>query len=348
MVQDLTLLDRWGNASYNDARDWKNTLQPLAGTGASINEYTEIAHRSVGDLEQQLAGFFDRHGFSYVQINHSEFKETFEPTGTNFRDWLEQQCEKYGLDPHVDLLLVGPCVKDIASSERKMHNHKNSSDDIRDYLRAMVVVLKTKQTSKAKHKHGQSFSVFERLMTAIEHDEANIPYKNQLWSPHEKTGFRGFKARWTANDSEEPLYQILSEVKFQHETQMDIDKLTRAFLAMTRSRLRLQNDFPEMNPSRRGYMASKEADEQANFIRNLSVILYNRVHADAGFNHRFLNPALAVDYSPHDFYAIDAFIHEHLPLFNAMQQKSMIKKLAASEIFPRSSPYSELHDTLSR
>ncbi|MFK7840020.1 MAG: hypothetical protein AB8B83_06775 [Bdellovibrionales bacterium] len=343
MVAQSELLTRWKSASYRPEREWKSTEHPLAGAGASISDYTEIAHRSVADLERQLTEFFDEHGFSYVQIHHSEFRESYEPTSTNFRSWFRQQCANYNLNPNADLLLIGPSVKDIASSERKMLTEKHDPDAIRDYLRAMVVVLKTKSTPKAKFRNDQSFSVFERLMTAIEMGEDAIPYKNQLWHPHRDTAFRGFKARWTATDSEDSDYQLLSEVKFQHETQMDIDKLTRSFLTMTRSRLRLQHDFPKMNPGR-GYIASGNAEKQAQFIRHLGILLYNRVHADAGFNQRFLDPEYKDDYGPHDFYAIDGFIDEHLGLFMPIQQKQIARKLAVSGIFPRSSDFHEAPD----
>ena len=341
MTKPLTPLQRrWRDSQYRPDRNWDQTTQPLAGLGAQVGDYTSIAHRSVEDLRAQTHAFLAKHKITHIDIPHSIFRETYEHRAIGFRPWLEKQCCERGLDINADVLIIGPSVKDIASSERKIRDEKQDSpDSIRDYLREMMVVLKTKHTPKSRTKHGQSFAVLEKLITALENEKENRPYKNQLWHPHEETGYRGFKSRWTAKDADDPEMEILAEVKIEHEKQMDVDKLTRSFLSIVREGIRLQKEFKGNAGGRRTGITAHHAKKQIGFVNQLGIMLYERIHADAGFNDRFLDPVIAEQLGTPSFWQIEQFIENNLKLFTPFRQKDLIRRLENSGLFPKSSPY---------
>lgn len=342
MAKPETLLDRWTNASYQPERGWKDTQHPIAGMAATVEEYTSIAHRAVLGLQDDVETFLRELGLTTAQINHSDFRENYENKSIGFREWFEIKCREYDQDPHADVLIIGPSVKENASSERKIFDEKRSNpDNVRDYLRFIGVVLKTKSSSKARQRHGKSFAILERVLSAIESDPRILAHKNQLFHPHEETGHRSHKSRWIGTDSEDEDIQILAEGKFQHETQMDIDKLTRPFLAIERESLRLQKGFSQASTAKRTNVSKGEAIAKAQFVKQLGIMLYDRVHADAGFNHRFLDPKSPKHGNVPSFWEIDAFIEDHLHLFKPFQQEQFIKRLRASGIFPRSSDFYE-------
>ena len=333
------LQERWTSSSYRPERDWEETQQPHARLGLEIDDYTQIAHRSVEDLRAQTHSFLYTLGISHIDIPHSVFRETYEARAIGFRPWLEQQCRERGLDINADILIIGPSVKDTSSSERKVRDEKGTPDSIRDYLREMIVVLKPDNNRQTNKRRKKGFSTFEKLIIALEDETEKRPYKNQLWHPHEETGYRGFKSRWTATDADDADMQILAEVKVEDEDQMDVDKLTRSFLSTVRSGIRIQKEFKGIAGGKRTGITAHRANQQIDFVTQLGIMLYNRIHADAGFNHRFLDPEIAKTLATPSFWEIEQFINANLHLFSAFRQQTMVDRLQNSGLFPKSSPF---------
>ena len=339
MAKRVKIIEKWQDASYDPMYLWESTKQPLHGLGATVGDYTSIAHRAVEDLQSQITGFLKDLGLTYAEIHHSEFRESYENTALGFRDWFEEQCKKHEQNPQSDVLIIGPSVKPEASSERKVYDEKKSNpDNIRDYLRFLVVTLKTKNSTKARQRHGRSFDVLEQIINRMESGLYDLPRKNQLWLPHEETGHRSYKSRWTAADSEDPDMRILAEGKWQQEAQMDVDKLTRYFLTTARESLRLKKNFGA-STAKRSNVRAREANEKARFVSTLGMMLFDRVHADAGFNARFLDPKSEKHATVPQIWQIDEFIYENLSLFTPFQQNELLKRIANSNVLPKSSEF---------
>jgi len=92
---------------------------------------------------------------------------------------------------------------------------------------------------------------------------------------------------------------ILAEVKVEHESQMDIDKLTRKFINIGRSaQSAFTSTYEKINSRETSHQTLRRASklcvsesEKQQAIDALGGLLYNRVFADAGIN-RLMNPQL--------------------------------------------------------
>lgn len=339
MTTNSKLRATWLSAGYKDQRNW-DARHPVANKGLNlgINDYRGIAHRGVEDIRAQAHRFLEDNDVSFVEIPHASFQERYEHRSINFREWFKQECRDNGLNQNADVVLIGPSVKDEASCARKMEDEKNEPDAILDYLRLMLVVLKSRHSPKARLTHKHSFDVLDRLILAVEGDISQIPYKNQLWDPHKETGYRGYKTRSIATDAEDPKTRIACEVKTQHEAQMDVDKLTRYLLTIQRESLRMQKQFRGAT-GKRGAIDSEKAEKRVNFAKELGRMFYDRVHADSGFDQRYLNPEIAENQKAPSFWNIEVFVNSHLELFNPQQQRTLISKLSNSGLFPKSSEF---------
>ncbi|HPF77675.1 MAG TPA: hypothetical protein PLF01_00165 [Alphaproteobacteria bacterium] len=332
------------SAAYDYKRGWSTTAHPIPGL--SEQEYIDIAEAAQGDIQDQARAFMDDNGFSYIEIPHSDFM-AYERSPKNFREWLEDYCEeknakiadpKNHLDPRADFAVVGPRVKKLESAERKTATGQVLADRLVDYAGVMFVALK--QTCARKNK--VSLNTLGDAMKAIEEDPRTLAIKNHYWEPHKKTQFRAHKSLWLATVPEGHALsdlETLVEVKIEHESQMDIDKLTRRFINIGReAQHAFETAFNGVITARDRKRATKLCvDEAAKFqaFDALGALLYNRVFADAGMN-TFMKPSIANDFPPLSAKALldaaRATVNEH---FSNGSRKALLDTITQMDMFEK-------------
>ena len=277
-------------AAYNYSKGWSTTAHPIPDL--SEEEYIELAEAAAPDIAEQARSFMDDNGFSYIEIPHSAFYE-YETSPLNFREWLDQYCEEHGMDSRADFAIIGPRVKTLESAHRKTATGQTKPDRLIDYLGIEFVALK--QTEGKKNKH--SLNTMDSAMNAIENDPQTLARKNHYWIPHKKTQFRGHKTLREATVPEGHELSgltILAEVKIEHESQMDIDKLTRKFINIGRSvqsaHIKVSSTFSAAKgDAKRGHKFCRDIQNMQEAVDALGAMLYNRVFTDSGMN-RFMKP----------------------------------------------------------
>ncbi len=314
LVQKLTNTQK--AASYDYKKGWATTAQPFSAL--TVEEYHEIATAAADDLSSQMHDFLNKNNFTYIEIPHSAFFD-YELSKLNFREWLNQYCDEQNeiikkqakasnvepilMDHRAHFAIIKPRIKTLESAKRKTATGQKTPERIVDYLGTQLISLK--QTSNRKNK--TSLDIMARAMTAIEGATQSLARKNHYWDPHTKTKFRGHKTLRIATVPEEHAlsgFQVLAEIKIEHESQMDIDKLTRKFINIGRSAQRaFEKCFatPEKTPVARNYSKRsaklcRQEHEKQRAVDALGGMLYNRVFTDIGMN-RFMNPRLMDDFS---------------------------------------------------
>ncbi len=75
---------------------------------------------------------------------------------------------------------------------------------------------------------------------------------------------------------------ILAEIKLEHESQMDVDKLTRRFLNIGRAGKRLQAEVVRVGKTpKKSFDAARKEEDKDEALRGIGAMLYNRVFTDA-------------------------------------------------------------------
>lgn len=319
--------------AYNPKKGWSTAAQPEKNLTAA--DYHTLAHAAAPDLHRQAIEFCERHGLSYVHVSHEDFKNGYEKAeGLSFREWFEDHCEQQGLNKKfysgVDICIVGPCIKTLASAERKTGMNVPTPDRNVDYLRTMLVAVK----KTGSYRNRESLNTLAQAMEAIEKDQETIAIKNYYYAPHAKTGFRGHKSLWVSTAPEDSGLggmQVLSEVKIEHESQMDLDKLTRRFIDIDRSwQNALQGSFWHTVCGTRA-ASPKGMDHATDIITGWGRKLYDRMFADAGLN-RFLAPALQKTYAPEEWAHIVDHINSSGKEIQANRYKDLIHAVCESGI----------------
>lgn len=292
MTQSLSAPYR--DASYNHKKGWSTTAQPYSRL--TVGDYHQIASLSQNDVRKKSQQFMDKNDFSYIEISHEEFL-SFEKGRDNFRQWLDNVCKERGVSSRADFLIVGPRVKTRESGDRKTIDDGTDPDRIVDYSGVMFVALK--QHPKAP-KNKDSLNTLVKAINSIESDDETLAHKNLFWRPHQITKFRGHYSLWTvkaaAKEPEDKVYEdydILTEVKIEHESQMDADKLTRRFLNIGRAAKGAQAQFSSnaKNLGKRSYKQAVIEQQKDQAITALGATIYNRVFTDAGLV-RLMDPKL--------------------------------------------------------
>lgn len=285
-------------ASYDYKKGW-DTSGPHFTAWDNVDDNIEVAKAAAPKLEKDIQRFCTENDLSYIVIPHKDFKEGYETEDLNFREWLNKYCAEKNINPRADVAIMGSRIKDKESAERKTATGEKSVEDLVDYLGLQIITLK--QTT-AKH-NNKSLKTMKRMMEAIENDSQTVGRKNHYYVPHEKTQFRAHKTRrkvFVPKSERLNGICILAEIKIEHESQMDIDKLTRKFISIGREAQRLQTDFsnsmlgknPSMTDYRRAYKMCTKVQNMQEAMDALGAQLYNRMFADAGMDI-FLNPQLA-------------------------------------------------------
>lgn len=333
-IPDQTLTRFYRDAAYDWRRRWSTTTHPFHST--KTEDYSILAQESQRNLSEKSRAFMDHHGFSYIEVSHEDFLD-YETSELSFRDWLKEYCKSKKISVKADFLIVGPRVKTQKSSDRKTSTGATAPHQVKDYLGIMFVALK--QTNNIKNK--SSIDTIAKAMKAIEANEETLAIKNHYWKPHPTTKFRGHKSLWLAKPTEsddfnDEYYQILAEVKIEHESQMDIDKLTRKFINISRSATEAQARFNNLGGTpKRATLNSRAERDKAESITAIGQILYDRVFTDANLTVfmdpqlRGTNPALPLTAI---LVAVKETVEEHFPSANA---KHLIETISKMDMFSK-------------
>ena len=294
MLNIMNVIGEYNQAAYDHQRNWNTTAQPIEGLRES--EYIDLARAAEDAYKKIISEFLDTHSFRYFWITSENF-ESYEKSDILFHKWLEDYKKEHKVSGKFDLCIVGPGVKSEESSERKSGQKIKSPDRGRDYLRCMPVILK--QTSNKKNV--RSIGILEKLIDCFEQDSRTLARKNYFYEPHKHTGMRAYKSLWEVlipEDDPNGLggFSILAECKVEHESQMDIDKLTRHFLHFTRQThnaltslvYRCASQYvPDSWP--RLFKTSTNLQKDQDMMQRWGQMLYDFNGANKGFD-QFLGP----------------------------------------------------------
>lgn len=348
---DVDLSKEYGGAAYDPKKGWAQASHGYAttnemgdtSTDLPVEEYIELAEGVFPAVEDNSHQFMVDNRFSYIRIPIEDF-QAYEKSPLNFREWLDKYCEERGLDSRSDFAIVTR-VKTLESAQRKNGIVAMPSGSVPDYIGEHFIALKQRFCPK----NSRSLDTMERAMIASEKDA--IARKNYLWVPHDKTQFRAHKTMKMATvptgphpaleGREHPLAgcNIMVERKIAHESQMDVDKLTRKFIDIGRSvqngQVKLINAFSSGATSssrdrKELHSTCFREERRQKAIDALGALLYAKVFEDSGMN-RFLNPKKADNYSALDANALReatiVTIDNHFTPSGAAELKALVLNL---------------------
>lgn len=126
-------------------------------------------------------------------------------------------------------------------------------------------------------------------------------------------------------------FSVLAEVKAQHETQMELDRLTRSFLQIGRDTQRSFLMGVWWNKAWRG----GSRDDQ---LKTVGALLYDRMHYDGGFD-RFLDPHKRDAFHPLNPHRLADEVEIALNAWPTGQAQKLGHKIAISGVFPKTSKF---------
>ncbi len=300
-------LASFAESAYVPKRKFDARHNIFAGSGFSTEDYRAISEAASADFVQKLTGFCASKGYSYVTIPHADFLE-YEKSDLNFREWYDEYSAGRGLAPNPDTCIIAPRIKSSLSCQRKGQFDIGSQlkiDSVTDYLAGMIVVMKKRPDAK---RNRYSLENLTDLMASIEVEPFTLGYKNYSHTPHDKTGFRAHKSLISAviGPASEKYagWEFLGEVKIEHESLMDIDKLTRAFIDIGRSVNKAVMQFGlacvPLESANQNVVINKITGRIGRLEAasdRISKLLYDHVCANAGFNI-FLGPDKHGSFAP--------------------------------------------------
>jgi hypothetical protein len=282
---------------YDPFSGWSNLAQPIAALDSK--SYREFAQEGREPLKERMVAFCDANNLSHVIIPQEDYRAGFEKGSKKFHEWFEEYCRMHGMNPAVKVAIIGPCVKDEGSTDFK--SKIRPAARVKDYLRGMYIFLEGNTAKSAK----KSLNNMADAIDSIQSDERfkTLGRKNNLHTPKEN-GYRSYKAAWNV-----PLggvfagKEMMAEIKIEHESQQDLNRMTRRFMNYSRStRDAMENIYPNCISERGGNrdfrIASKKASLMQRNVEDLdkfSRLAYNHVHEQSGLN-RFLDKGKADQY----------------------------------------------------
>lgn len=331
---DLSSISKWFSAeaaktqsSYNYALGWSSTSQPAANQIPNLitTEYLELAEVGVPVLRAKFLEFCQRSNLTVIEIPHEDYREGFERGNLPFRPWLNAYCAEKGLNPNANIAMVGPCVKDEGSSEFK--EKTRTADRVRDYLRVMGIFLEgpTRKTSI------QSLDNMGDAFVAMETDEMvpSVARKNYMHTPKSSGGFRAYKSAWVIGLAEPyDEFEMLAEVKFEHEKQQDLNRMTRRFMTIKRhAQDHMATYYPTCTSSNEKHFGTAASNLQriqrrATDLDNFAKAAYDQGHHQSGLN-RFLNPEIAHLYAPLPQKEMDAVARKAIESYGLLVAREM-------------------------
>ena len=356
MVPYNKLAAHWVAAAYDHKKNWDIMAQPASQNELVFDEddYVEIAEQANDAVEAEVSHFCQEHRFSTITVEQKAFTAYEQGTYTtpqnkqgkiSFREFLHDYAEKTSQSTSVDLMVLSSSVKGLESARRKAHEKGDLPRDIIDYSRTMLVPLKGRATAT---KDSKSLKTLARLIQCMEGDVRTRAHKNLFWLSHDDTGFRAYKALWLSTVPEHKPragQQILTEVKIEHESQMEIDRATRPFLAINRNVKRAREHFENVvrdfgSDTRRAQKAIKDGlrhTKNSGEVGKWSKWLYARVNENAGLNI-FRKPDLTDEekalYSAPTFSAIVSEIKGSKTVSQKGIVNAVINALINSQVIP--------------
>ncbi len=339
-LSERTLTETSATAIYDPNLNWSITVQ--TEEGLPVEDYCHIAEQAEDELIRQKMEFYREHGFTTIYVSHEDFLK-YEKSTVPFSKWLDAHCKKHGLNRNADVCLVSS-LKTLESAKRKTATNNPTPDQVIDYLRCMPIVLKKSPLSK---KNRESLDVLETLMYAAERDPRTIARKNYFWKPNPKTGISMHKTLQNYTVLEDSClggFQILVENKMLHESQIDLDRLTRKFLDFARE---TESAIPQFygaggcssssssRSHKRADKHSRSMSSREEKVNSWGKMLYRRLNYDAGYI-RFLDPKERVS-RPLPMSEILSIIEMDLNDMRPGQQIEFREKLCASGLFPKNS-----------
>jgi hypothetical protein len=229
-----------------------------------------------------------------VSVPQSVYYAEFEHGSLPFRKWLEGYCAETGQSlAAAHVLVVEPCVKPLESALNKIANKPaERAAYTKDYLRAEIIGLK-------KGSHSSQIRMIGEIIDSLDNDPMTVARKNQFHTPHEDTAYRGYHAVWRCEvPDDQPLegFAILAEVKFEHETQQDLNRLTRKIQLISRTKDAVQREFYDRCGTEFPFNYNR-IERKVVALEELGIVAYDYIHAENGFN-KFLDPRLQASHTP--------------------------------------------------
>lgn len=234
---------------YNPSKGWDSIAQPKITSGFTVADYLEVTSELLPNLGQKIDSFLDREGLRAIHVSQSIWRATYENDTIPFRKWLEDYCISTGQALQADVLIVDPCAKGLNRSEGKLHFDASPSASpayTKDYARSMAIVLEGYSASSKK----RSMDLLGNTIDSIENAPETLAYNNQFAKPHKHTGYRGYHAIWNTGElTDGSSYlaglglSINAEFKLEHESQQDVNRLTRHLLEKARASQWAQSQF---------------------------------------------------------------------------------------------------------
>ncbi|HEU4838260.1 MAG TPA: hypothetical protein VFS88_02495 [Micavibrio sp.] len=301
------LLEKWlpsvqqilAGDSYDPFSGWSNLAQPIAALDSK--SYLEFAREGLEPLKERMVAFCEANNFSHVIIPQEEYRAGFEKGDEEFHEWFEEYCRQRGMNPAVKVVIIGPCVKDEASTDFKAKIRPDAR--VKDYLRGMYIFLEGNTAKSAR----KSLDNMANAIDCLQSDEKfkTLGRKNNLHTP-KHNGYRSYKAAWNV-----PLggvfvgKEMMAEIKIEHESQQDLNRMTRRFMNYSRKTRDAMERFysnctSESGGSRDLRIANKNMLLMMRNVEDLdkfSRLVYDYVHKNAGLN-RFLDKSKEAQYAP--------------------------------------------------
>lgn len=280
----------------------------------SWQDYLDLSKQAADALLNEARSFCDENNFSYIEIPHRIFKDEYEdgPKDLSFREWLDSYCTSNGLNSRADFCIIGPRVKEPASAERKVKN--KPAEDNCDFVGIMFTALKKRKSIKNRQslnnlkKAIAAISVNQRVIDVdVEKNKKEKALKDYFRFPSVERRFRAFKSIWNimiSEDNEWAGLQVAAEIKIEHESLMDIDKITRYFMDVGREMGQAIQKFSEASHhpfvkqgGRNAYMHALKTQNRRDGVDSIAALLYDRVSHDAGLN-QFLDSTRRSTHTP--------------------------------------------------
>jgi hypothetical protein len=302
-----SLLEKWlpsvqqmlAGDSYDPFSGWSNLAQPIAALDSK--SYLEFAHEGLEPLKERMVAFCEANDFSHVIIPQEDYRAGFEKGGNKFHAWFEEYCRMHGMNPAVKVAIIGPCVKDEGSTDFKSKNQPAAR--VKDYLRGMYIFLEGNTAKSAR----KSLDNIGNAIDCLQNDEKfkTLGRKNELHTPADN-GYRAYKAAWNV-----PLggvfagKEMMAEVKIEHESQQDLNRMTRRFMSFSRNTRDAMEKFhsnctSESGGNRDFRIANKNMLLMKRNVEDLdkfSRLVYDSLHKQSGLN-RFLDKNKESQYAP--------------------------------------------------
>ncbi|MCB1531874.1 MAG: hypothetical protein KDJ35_03290 [Alphaproteobacteria bacterium] len=273
-------------AAYDYKKGWDFLSQKHYEGGVEV--YIDIARQAALTGKEAMHSFCREQKLSFVSIPHEAFRE-YELSRTPFRTWFLKYCEDNNFNPKADVCIIEPFAKSVERASQKTETHSVIPQNNSDYLRGMFIFLKQGNPRKIKQNGDKSYDLMKRTIVNLETDERVIGHKNHFWKAH-VSGFRAHKTAWpitVPKDYKMAGHMILQEVKIEHESQMDIDTLTRLIsMEIMRQNSDSMKQFSQ-NAGPTGKIAYKQSTKVNNISNAVSKwgrMLYNKIHQEIGFD----------------------------------------------------------------